>query len=88
MDLTSPLKVELLHVPGCPHVGQARQLLLSCLGELGLPNISVDDREADYPSPSIIVNGTDVMGAPPDAAASCRLDLPTRERVMGALQRG
>jgi hypothetical protein len=85
--LTRPLKVELLHVPDCPHAEQARQLLLSCIGDLGLANVTVEDREGDYPSPSIIVNGTDVMGAPPDAAASCRLDLPTRDRVMSALQR-
>lgn len=86
--MTSPLKVELLHVPGCPHVEQARQLLRSCLVDLGLTNIPVDDREGYYPSPSIIVNGNDVIGAPPNAAASCRLDLPTRERVMSALQQG
>lgn len=86
--MSRPLKVELLHVPGCPHVEGARQLLLACLGELGLPSFPVDDREADYPSPSIIVNGTDVMDSPPDAAGSCRLDVPTHERVMSALQQG
>jgi hypothetical protein len=66
-------------------VEQARELLRGCLNELGLTNVEVDDREGDFPSPSIIVNGMDVMDPQPIATASCRLDLPTRERVMRAL---
>jgi hypothetical protein len=80
------LRVELLHVPGCPHVEQARRLLMACLSELGLENLRVENKEGDFPSPSIIINRTDVMGAPPVAAASCRLDLPTRERLLVALR--
>jgi hypothetical protein len=78
--------VELLHVPGCPHAEEARRLLMSCLRELGLENLRVEDREGDFPSPSIIVNGTDVMGATAAGTASCRLDLPTRERLLIALR--
>ena len=62
------------------------QLLLDCLDEVGLRNAEVEDREGDFPSPSITIGGTDVMGAPTDAMASCRLDLPTRERVLAALR--
>jgi hypothetical protein len=85
-DVTAAPNVVLLHIPGCPHVDQARRLLRSCLSDVGLTTIRVEDREGDYPSPSIIVNGTDVMGTPAVGVASCRLDLPTRERVMSALQ--
>ena len=85
--MTRALKVELLHLPDCPHVERARELLRSCLGELGLTTIRVEVRSGSYPSPSIIVNGTDVMGAPPYEAASCRLDVPSRERVNERAQR-
>jgi hypothetical protein len=78
--------VELLHVPGCPHVEEARRLLMSCIRDLGLENLRVEDKEGDFPSPSIIVNGRDVMGAPTASAASCRLDLPTCERLLIALR--
>jgi hypothetical protein len=81
------MKVELLHVPDCPHVDGARRLLVECLGELGLERVAVDDREGDFPSPSILINGRDVMGAPALNAAACRLDVPTRERVVAALRR-
>jgi hypothetical protein len=80
------LTVQLLHIPDCPNVEQARRLLMACLSELGLENLRVEDKVGDFPSPSIIVNGTDVMGAPAAGAASCRLDLPTRERLLIALR--
>ncbi|MFE9695090.1 alkylmercury lyase family protein [Micromonospora sp. NPDC005806] len=41
----------------------------------------------DYPSPSILVNGEDVMGGSSDGPAACRLDLPTIERIRAALRR-
>lgn len=86
--LTSPLQVELLHKPDCPNVESARHLLRDCLNELRLPNVEVVDREGSFASPSILVNGIDVMGARAIDGASCRLDLPTRERVMTALAAG
>jgi hypothetical protein len=79
------VKIELLHLPDCPHVEQARQLLQACLTELDLTSVEVADREGNFPSPSILVNGIDVMGAPASENASCRLDLPTRPRVLSAL---
>jgi hypothetical protein len=83
--LTDPLRVELLHLPDCLHVEDARRLLRDCLSDLSLTSVEVVDREGAFPSPSILVNGIDVMGALAIEGASCRLDLPTRERVMGAL---
>lgn len=83
--MTSPLKIELFHLPECPHVEQTRLLLQACMSELGLTGVAVADKEGDFPSPSIMVNGVDVMGAPLFENASCRIDLPTRERVMRAL---
>jgi hypothetical protein len=84
-ELTDPPKVELLHLCDCLYVEQARQLLRDCLNDLSMTSVEVVDREGDFSSPSILVNGIDVMGAPAIEGASCRLDLPTRERVMSAL---
>jgi hypothetical protein len=86
--LTSPLQVQLLHIPHCPSVESARHLLRDCLNELRLTNVEVVDREGSFASPSILVNGIDVMGASGMDVASCRLDLPTRERVTSALTAG
>lgn len=80
------IEVELLHAPDCPHVDQARRLLQSCLSELGL-QVELREREGDYPSPTIMVNGVDVMGSPASSASACRLDVPTRARLVAALRR-
>lgn len=79
-------RIELLHTPGCPHVDAARSLLHRCLAEVRL-EATIVDREGDYPSPTILVNGVDVMGRSSLTGAMCRLDLPTRDRVLAALTR-
>jgi hypothetical protein len=79
------MKIELLHVPGCANLENARQLLSSTLSELGLDE-QIEEEEGSYPSPTILVDGRDVMGRPEATGASCRLDVPTRERLVGALR--
>lgn len=78
------MKVEVLYVAGCPHAAEAVALVERCLARLGL-RAELESREADVPSPSVLVNGVDVMGSPASEAALCRLDLPTEERVLDAL---
>jgi glutaredoxin len=80
------IEVELRHLAGCPHTEAARELLHECLTELQL-DVAVEDKQGEYPSPTILVNGEDVMGAPESQAAACRLDLPTRQRLLLALRR-
>ena len=80
------MTVELLHIPDCPHLDAARELVLDCLDELGLPRTAVAEKSGAFSSPSALVNGTGVMGAPHVMSASCRLDVPTRERVLAALK--
>ena len=79
------MKVELLHVSDCPHSDAARALLNECLSELQL-EAAIEDKAGAYPSPTILVNGVDVMGAPAFYAASCRLDVPTKPRLLAALR--
>jgi len=80
------MKIELLHVAGCPHVADARHVLLACLVEFGISE-TIEEREGAFPSPTILVDGDDVMGEPASKDASCRLDVPTRERIAAAIQR-
>lgn len=80
------MKIELLFFEGCPNVPSARQLLERCLAEMGIES-SVEEREGDYGSPTILVNGNDIMGAPYTKGRACRLDLPTREKLLRAIER-
>ena len=81
------MRVELLQYAGCPLAPAALRLVRQCLITLDIP-IPVLVRVGDYPSPTVLVNGVDVMGAPGESltARVCRVDVPTRERVLVALQ--
>jgi hypothetical protein len=83
------VKVDLLLAPDCPNAATARALLTRCLDRLRL-DVPVREWVGDYPSPTILVDGVDVMteahGTP--SAQACRLDVPTAARVLAALQAG
>ena len=86
-DRGSGMRVELLHYRGCPLAPAAHRLVQQCLIALGVRD-PVLVRVGDYPSPTVLVNGTDVMGAATELskARMCRVDGPTRERVLAALR--
>ncbi|WP_409465296.1 alkylmercury lyase [Amycolatopsis sp. GA6-003] len=78
-------RVDLLTAPDCPNAEAARALVAECLAASGL-EAAVVERVGRYRSPTILVDGVDVMGtAESVAGAACRLDVPTRERVLAAL---
>jgi Alkylmercury lyase len=78
--------VELRSVPDCPNLAPIREALHAALADLGLAP-DVIEVFGDYPSPSVLVNGVDVMGGiAGGGSAACRLDLPTPERIRAALQ--
>jgi hypothetical protein len=83
-----PMGVELLLSPDCPNAAGARRVVADCLDELGLA-IPVAEQVGEFPSPTVLVDGIDVMtdaaGALPIQA--CRLDVPTRSRLLAALRR-
>ena len=80
--------VQILHVPDCPLVERLRLLLEECMAEIGT-NERVDVLVGDYPSPTLLIDGIDVAsGEPIRDGASCRLDLPTRTQILGALTGG
>ncbi|MGV9294218.1 MULTISPECIES: alkylmercury lyase [Amycolatopsis] len=79
------IRVELLTAPDCPNADAARSLVTGCLAESGL-DTTIVERVGRYRSPTILVDGVDVMGTPGSVAGdACRLDVPTRERVLAAL---
>ena len=80
------MRIELLHHHSCPHAPAARQLIEECLRTLAIAT-PVLVRVGDYPSPTVLVDGIDVMG-PAHAVSlgsACRLDLPTRDRLLDIL---
>lgn len=85
--MSTPVRVEVLHHEGCPLFAAAMELVRDCVHELGV-NAVIVERVARYPSPTVLVDGRDVMGVPGDGtpADACRLDVPTRERVADALR--
>ena len=80
------VRVELLSHEGCLLVEHTRALLRECLAEMGLAT-PVIERIGEHPSPTVLIDGQDVMGDPGLAPriAACRLDTPTRARVLHAL---
>ena len=81
------MRIELLSSPGCRNAAAAKETLTDCLSTLGI-DVPIIDRVGRYPSPTVLVDGVDVMR--PDAGApigdACRLDLPTPQRVFDALR--
>jgi len=76
--------IELRSVPHCPNLEPVRAALSAALADLGCA-ASVIERVGDYPSPSVLINGVDVMGAAVDDTAACRLDIPSGEQLRRAL---
>ncbi|MGH7722654.1 MAG: alkylmercury lyase [Candidatus Dormibacteria bacterium] len=78
------MSIDLFYFRGCPHVAAARETLRACLESSGLRE-AIREHEGAYPSPTVEVDGVDVMGAPAEGGAACRLDVPTPERLRVAL---
>lgn len=82
------MRIQLFTSPGCPHAAAAREMVTDCLTTLGI-NLPITERVGRYPSPTVLVNGVDVM-RPQDATPIddvCRLDLPTAQRILDALRK-
>jgi hypothetical protein len=47
--------------------------------------LEVEDLEGPYPSPTLLIDGTDVTGKSSRDGPACRLDLPTEEQILAAL---
>jgi hypothetical protein len=82
------MRIELLTSPGCPNATAAKKAVADCLTALGI-DAPIVERVGRYPSPTVLVDGIDVMcpggGAP--LGDVCRLDVPTPQRILEALRR-
>jgi hypothetical protein len=82
------MRVELLTSRGCPNAAAARAAVTECLTALGI-DVPIIERVGRYPSPTVLVDGVDVMrpdGETPEGDA-CRLDRPTAQRILDALRK-
>ena len=89
MARPTPLKIQLLCVPDCPLVTKAQTTLNNALEKAPHIPTKVEQLVGDYSSPTILVEGYDVTGQPQQQKdrPACRLDLPTEEQILGALER-
>lgn len=79
------MKVELLYAPGCPNVEPMRRQLGRCLTRLGV-HVELTERVGQFLSPTVLVNGADVLGGADITGQRCRLNLPSDEQILTALQ--
>lgn len=78
--------VTVLHVSDCPLVTELVALIQECLDQTGDAR-TVETEVGDYPSPTLVVDGIDVAtGLEVHQGAYCRLDLPSREQILAALE--
>ena len=82
-----PRRIELRYFAGCPHAEMARRLLQACLKKLAL-DVPIEEKEGDYPSPTVLIDGFDVTGAAAMSGRLCRVDLPTEAQILSALKKG
>jgi hypothetical protein len=91
LDTPTPrvVRVELFSHEGCPLADHTRALVRECLAEVGLTT-PVLERVGAHPSPTVLIDGQDVMGDPAliPGIAACRFHTPTRDRVLRALLTG
>jgi len=80
------IRVELLHHPRCRSAPAVYRLVQECLSTLAI-SAPIHVRVGPYHSPTLLINGIDMMypGRHVSAGSACRLDLPTRERLLAAL---
>jgi len=80
------MRIEIFRSPGCPNAAAAKSVVVDCLAAAGI-DVPVIERVGCYPSPTVLIDGVDVMR--PDGklseGAACRLDLPTEQRILNYL---
>ena len=96
-----PVNLQFLSFPSCPNTPQLRQRLTKALAELGidleitevdLMDLEKGDPRLRYGSPTILINGADLMGKGPSAqpGLACRIyadgGLPSLDELLQRLQ--
>lgn len=90
------LHVELVYFTGCPHAEPMRERLHRCLERCGVEyfvtDVRTDEPTTDpryrfLPSPSVLVNGVDVLGSVLTEECACRMRLPTEAELLHSIQK-
>lgn len=85
MNIAAAPRVQLLSVPDCPLVDRVRAGVRLALAQCGIA-AAVEECVGAYPSPTVLVDGRDVItGEPPTLQTCCRFDLPTVQEIVAAL---
>jgi hypothetical protein len=77
--------IDVLYFNGCPNAATTLALVSSCAARFG-GSVEIVEYEGDHPSPSVLVNGQDIMGDPGTTGRACRRDLPSEERIMDTIR--
>lgn len=84
--IASAPRIQILHVAGCPLLDGVREIARRGLARVRC-SARIEEIEGNYPSPTLLVNGIDVVsGRPVSSHAACRLDVPTEDQVVAALR--
>ena len=77
------MRVQLLYFEGCPHVDATRRVLRRALEVAGVGEVVVEEIDVEAPStpahfrdwgsPTILIDGVDVVGERVPSGRSCRL---------------
>lgn len=82
-----PSRIRILQVPDCPLVDRLIAMVDEALLSTGV-RAAVEVEVGPYPSPTLVIDGIDIAtGRPVAGAPRCRLDLPTREQLLAAIER-
>lgn len=101
--MTTDLTVSFLYFDGCPLAPKARDNILAAIEQVE-PGIQAHFEEVDlmapdtpddimrWGSPTILINGEDIIGAERGSACSCRLyasdgGVPTTREIVAAIDR-
>jgi hypothetical protein len=89
--------IDLVFFEGCPHIDQARANIRAALGADGLQSDWREHNQSDsstdaewrgFPSPTVLVNGVDVLGDSRAAGSCCRATgAPGVDAIAAALKR-
>lgn len=79
------IKVEFWYDADCPNAPVVRSRLASCLQGLTARWTLREHCDGGVLSPTVLINGEDVMHRPIPKGRGCRLDLPTTGQIDDAL---
>ena len=89
------MRVEIVYFTGCPNVAAMRELVRRCLMRCGFDQ-AIDEVNTDEPttpaeyrrfaSPTVLVDGVDILAGALSDAAACRLGMPSEAELIAAIR--